>query len=217
MTLIRKSLLLIALLAVASGLRAQTSTTFTIHVIAPPSCVVTLNSSPISKTGLNLLAGQAGVVNFNVSACSAAAISTASATWDGVTLSVVAPFSVNITAAQATAGDHALILVIPTVQPVLTMNSPLELPNATVGQPYSVDLAQLAKLQKGGIPCQTCIFSSSSLSSGLSLSANGVITGTPTSSVAGGSFSFVVTDNPLLAMNETPAYFRTLPFRYRIR
>lgn len=217
MSLIRKSLLLITLLAVASGVRAQTSTTFTIHVVAPATCAVTLASSPISKSGTNLLAGQTGVVNFNISACSVASIATATASWDGIALSIVAPFAVNITAAQATAGDHALILTIPAVQPVLTMNSPLQLPNASVGQPYSADLASLTSLQKNGQPCSTCIFSSLNLPTGLSLSANGVITGSPASSVVGGSFSFVVTDNPLLAMNETPAYFRLLPFRYRIR
>lgn len=200
MTLIRKSLLLFALLAVAVSAKAQTSTTFTIHVIAPPTCVVTLNSSPISKSGLNLLAGQAGIVNFNVSACSVAAISTATASWDGVALSVVAPFAVNITAAQATAGDHALILVIPPVQPVLTMNTPVQLPNVIAGQSYSVDMASLTSLLKNGQPCTTCSFSSSNLPSGLTLSANGLVTGTPASSVVGGSFSFAVTDSsPLLA------------------
>lgn len=198
MTLIRKSLLLITLLAVAVSAKAQSTTTFSVTVVAPPNCTVTLASTPVSTSGSNLYAGQVGVVNFNISACSIASLATASATWDGTAIKLIAPFTLPVTAAQATVGAHSIVLTIPL--PMLTMNSPLELPNALVGQPYSVDLAQLAKLQKGGFPCQTCTFSSANLPSGLSLSANGLVTGTVASSVAGGSFSFSVVDNsPFLA------------------
>lgn len=198
MTLIRKSLLLIALLAVAVSAKAQSTTTFSVTVVAPPNCAVTLASTPVSTSGSNLYAGQAGVVNFNVSACSIASLATASATWDGTAVKLIAPFTLPVTAAQATVGSHSVVLTIPL--PMLTMNDPIQLPNAPMGQPYSVDLASLTNLQKGGHQCSTCTFSSANLPSGLTLSASGLVTGTPASSVVGGSFSFAVTDSsPMLA------------------
>lgn len=198
MTLIRKSLLLMALLAAAVSAKAQSTTTFSVTVVAPPNCVVTLASTPVSASGSNLYAGQVGAVNFNVSACSIASLATASATWDGTAVKLIAPFTLPVTAAQATVGAHSVVLTIPL--PMLTMNDPIQLPNAPMGQAYSADLAAISGLRKNGHPCSTCTFSSSSLASGLTLSADGHVTGIPTSSVAGGSFSFAVTDNsPLLA------------------
>lgn len=202
MTLIKKSLLLMALLAAAVSAKAQSTTTFSVTVVAPPACTVTA-STPVSVPGvIKLLAGQAGVVNFNVSACSIASLTTATATWDGTAIVVVAPFAVNVTAAQATLGTHSLVLTIP--QPLLTMNDPIQLPNAPMGQAYSADLAAISGLRKNGHPCSTCTFSSANLPSGLTLSASGIVTGTVASSVAGGSFSFNVTDSSPSTAKATP-------------
>ena len=187
-----KRILILAVLITLSTIATfgQSTTNFTITVVAPPSCVVTLAANPVSTSGTQLYAGQAGTLNFNVSACSIASVSTAKATWDGANLTVVAPFAVSISAAQATAGTHAVVLTIPL--PVLSMNDPIQLPNVTLGQSYSADLSSLIQLQKDGVSCTTCSFSAtSSLPSGLTLSPNGIVSGTPSGV---GSFTYTVTD-----------------------
>lgn len=186
----------------ALSLPAQNSTSFTVTVVAPPSCTVTLSSNPVSTSGANLYAGQAGVINFNISACSIAS-ATATATWDGTSTPTTfktspAALSVAITAGQATVGTHTLVLTIP--QPVLAMNSPVTLPNASPGKAYSANLAAAANLT-GGIPPYTFSLTSGSLPSGLTLSSNGTITGIP--SLAGSfTFGFTVKDSSGVALRK---------------
>lgn len=190
-----KKVLLIALLSLfaAFGVRAQSTTTFSITVQAPPSCTVTLAANPVSTSGSKLYSGQAGVINFNISACSIAG-SSATATWDGAatpTNFVAGPpaaLSVPVSAAQATVGTHSLVLTIPF--PVLSMTTPVTLPNAQVGVIYSANLASLSGLTGGTPPYNFSLDPATPLPSGLTLSSSGIISGTPTSSSGTGSLSF---------------------------
>src|SRR6266568_1815959 len=190
----RKLFFLGLLILFALPARAQTPTTFTITVVAPPTCTVTLVPNPVSTSGAKLYAGQAGTINFNVSACSSVS-SAATATWDGTatpTTFVASPvsLSVPISATQATVGTHNLILTIPL--PMLSMTTPVTLPNAKTGQTYSADLGALSSLSGGVPPYQFALDNGSSLPPGLSLSSSGLVTGIPSSA---GSFTFGYTVN----------------------
>ena len=191
--------LLAALLFCDLRVQAQSTTTFTITVQAPPSCTVTLASNPASASGANLYSGQVGVINFNISSCNPASAS-ATATWDGTALvltykaasgSTPASMSVAVTAAEATVGSHALVLTIPF--PVLALNTPVTLPNGKVGTNYSANLAALANV-RGGVPPYNFSATASSLPPGLSLSSSGVVSGVP-SSAGSFNFSFTVNDS----------------------
>lgn len=74
------------------------------------------------------------------------------------------------------------------------MNSPVTLPNATVGQNYTANLAQLTNLKGGVPPYSFSLNSGSSLPTGLSLQSSGVVTGTP-SGVGSSTFGFTVADS----------------------
>lgn len=186
------------LLFASFGAQAQTSTTFSITVSAPPSCVVTIAPNPVSTSGTKLYSGRAGVLNFNVSACSAFSLSTATATWDGASIVLSGSVSAAITAAQATVGTHSFILVIP--DPVMALKSPVTLPNGTVGVAYSVNLAQLTGLTGGVPPYTWTLDPTTPLPSGLTLSSNGAVVGTP-SGAGSKSVGFSVKDSSALAIH----------------
>lgn len=197
MTLIRKTLLLIALLsiAVSASAQSQTSNSVTVTVVAVPAAPV-ISVSPSNfyqntATSLTISVGSGGVS----SACTG--------TWDALALTLTftaatattpAKFTAPVTAAMtATLGSHSVVISCPL--PVLSMNSPLTLPNASVNQPYTADLASLTSLRENGQPCGGCSFSltSGSLPTGLSLSSSGVVHGTP-SGAGSFNFSFTVSD-----------------------
>lgn len=165
------------ILLAAVGTRAQTSTTFSITVQAPPSCVVTIAANPVSASGTRLYSGRAGTLNFNVSACAAFSLSTATATWDGASVVLSGSVSAAITAAQATVGTHSFILVIP--DPTMALKSPVALPNGQVGVAYSVNLAQLTGLTGGVPPYTWTLDPTTPLPPGLTLSSSGAVIGTP--------------------------------------
>jgi hypothetical protein len=128
--------------------------------------------------------------------------STCTAQWDSSALVVTysattQKLTATVTAAMtATLGPHTITLTC--TPPALTMNSPVILPNARLGQTYSADLASLAQL-KGGIPPYSFTLTSGSLPSGLSLSSAGVVTGTALSA-GSANFGFTVTDSSGAAM-----------------
>lgn len=181
----------------ALSLRAQTTTTFTITVVAPPSCTVTIAPNPNSTSGLKLYSGQAGTLNFNVSACPAFSLPTAITTWDGTPLVLSGSLSAAVTATEATVGTHSVVLTIP--QPVLSMTSPVTLPNGAVGVAYSVNLATLSGLTGGVPPYVFSLDPATPLPSGLSLSSSGLVTGTPFGA-GSNSFNFTVTDSSQLSL-----------------
>lgn len=97
--------------------------------------------------------------------------------------------SIAVPAGSTIVGNNPIIVSCP--MPVLTLNSPMQLPNAPViGQPYSADLAAISKAK---CPSGKCSFSLTSGPTWLSLSANGAVTGTP-SGVGSYSLTFDVTD-----------------------
>ena len=194
-------------LLAALGARAQTTTTFSITVQAPPSCAVTIAANPVSTSGLGLRSGVAGVLNFNISAC-AIASSTATATWDETstpTAFVASPaaLSVPITAAQATAGTHSLVLTIP--WPTLALNTPVTLPNGQAGTTYSANLATMAQVT-GTSTSQSFSLKSGALPSGLTLQSNGSVTGM-TRAAGTYSITYSVTDTSQLALRALHSKF----------
>jgi hypothetical protein len=187
------------ILLAAIGTRAQTTTTFSITVQAPPSCTVTIAPNPNSTSGLSLRSGVAGVLNFNISTCSIAS-ATATATWDGTstpTTYVASPaaLSVPISATQATVGNHSLVLTIP--WPTLALNSPVTLPNGQAGTAYNMSLVQKAAVT-GMSSSYSVSLKSGSLPPGLSLSSSGLVTGMP-SGAGSSTFTYTVTDTSQLA------------------
>jgi hypothetical protein len=97
--------------------------------------------------------------------------------------------------ASLSAAAHTMVISCPL--PALTMNTPVTLPNAIARQSYSADLASLAKLT-GGIPPYKFSLTGGSLPTGLALSSNGIVTGTP-SGAGSFSFGFTVTDSSQLS------------------
>lgn len=185
--------LLFVLVVAARGHAQGQSTSFNITVVAPPSCVVTLAPNPSSASGAQLYSGKAGTINFNISLCPMAS-SSATATWDGVASPAnfasgpPATLSAPITVAQATVGSHTLVLIIP--PPILSMTTPVTLPNGIVGAAYSVSLASLANVTGGLSPYIWTLDPTTPLPPGLSLSSSGVISGVASGT---GSFSFLFT------------------------
>jgi hypothetical protein len=119
--------------------------------------------------------------------CTARACGTLSSqTTIGVTYTAPAAVSANlavkITATSIADGTKTAFAAV-TVVPPPTIN-PTSLPNGVVGNPYSATLQEA-----GGVAPYSWFVSSGSLPQGLSLNADGTITGTPT---VGGNFSFTV-------------------------
>lgn len=185
------------ILLTAIGAQAQTSTTFTITVQAPPSCVVTIAPNPVSTSGTRLYSGRAGTLNFNVSACAAFSLSAATATWDGTSVTLSGSLSAAITPAQATVGTHSFVLVIP--DPTMALKSPVTLPNGKVGTAYSVNVAALSGLTGGVPPYTWTLDPATPLPSGLTLSSSGIVAGSP-SGVGSFSVRFTVRDASGLAI-----------------
>ena len=186
---------LIALTALfCPTLRAQNSNSVTVTVVAPPTWT-------ISVTPGSYYQNKSATMNITVTA--GTVVNTCTATWDSTPLPLTFPSPipanpVTITAAvsaamTATLGNHAVVLTCPL--PVLTMNSPVTLPNAQAGQTFTASLASLAN-PRGGIPPYT--FLCSGLPTGLSCSSSGVVSGMP-SGAGSSTFNFTVTDSSGLA------------------
>lgn len=98
--------------------------------------------------------------------------------------------SIAVPAGKVISGPNPIIVSCPLA--VLTMNSPVQLPNAVVGQPYTADLRNWTAPACAG----QCNFSLLSAPTWLTLSASGVIGGVP-SSLGSASFTFTVTDSAI--------------------
>lgn len=109
-------------------------------------------------------------------------------------------YTIPASAGSSAGASHTL--TVSCTAPVLTMNSPVALPNGQVGTTYSSSLPLMSKIT-GGIPPYTWTLSSGSLPMGLTLSPSGAITGTPSSP---GSFNFTATasDSSGLAIHQKP-------------
>lgn len=174
---------------------AQTSNSVTVTVQAVPAALV------ISVAPLNYYQGMA--TSLTVTVGSGGVSSSCTGTWDTSALTLTftaasgstpAKFTAPVTAVMtASLGSHAILITCPL--PVLSLNSPVTLPNFQLGQQYTADLASLTAV-KGGTAPYTFSLSSGSLPTGLTLSAGGAVTGTP--SGAGCfkcSFGFTVMDS----------------------
>jgi hypothetical protein len=96
-----------------------------------------------------------------------------------------------VPAGKVVVGNNPIIVSCPL--PVLTMNSPVQLPNAQAGQPFSADLNAIAQSSCLNVQCS---FSLVSAPTWLIMSAGGVVSGTP-SGAGSASFTFTVSPAPL--------------------
>jgi hypothetical protein len=96
----------------------------------------------------------------------------------------------------------SLTITAPAAAPVITTTS---LPNGQVGTAYSTSLAA-----SGGTQPYTWSLTSGALPAGLSLSAGGVISGTPTAAVSGTSLIFMVTDSEQPAQSQSATLSLTI-------
>jgi hypothetical protein len=193
----RKWIALVVLLLVAVGAKAQTQTT-TITIVAPAS-LGTITPTPShfyqnTAAPISLASSSSG---FNASCTATVGTTALPVTYSSTTLALTA----NLTAAM-TSTLGSLTITITCTPAALTMNSPVVLPNALVGQSYSASLATATGLS-GGVPPYTWTVNSGSLPAGLTLSSSGVITGTPSSS-GSSTFGFKVTDSSGFALFVDP-------------
>lgn len=188
----KKIVLLVAffLSAISTFAQSQSSNSVVLKVIALPPCSI----SAIAPT--QAYAGQA--VNMTITGAGYASGSTVS--YDGATLTSTIASATSITltipAASVTLGNHTIIVNCSV--PLLSMTSPVTLPNAKAGTSYSANLATLSGLT-GGVPPYKFSLSSGTLPTGLSLSSNGNVLGTP-SGAGSFNFGFTVKDSSGLTL-----------------
>lgn len=195
-----KKLLAVAILLFAAiGARAQNSNTVTVQVIPPPTWTITVSPGSYyqSQPKTMTITVTAGVV-----------VNTCTATWDALNLPLTFPSPipanpVTLTAAVSAVmttglGNHSVFITCP--QPVLTMNSPVTLPNGMVGASYSASLASVANLSGGLPPYTWSLDPTTPLPPGLSLSSSGVVSGVA-SGTGSFNFSFTVQDSSGLALH----------------
>jgi large repetitive protein len=175
---------------------AQNSNSVTVTVVPPPSWTITVSPG-------NYYQNKAATMTITVTA--GPVVNTCTATWDSTPLGLTFPSSLTnpvaltaaVTAAMtATTGSHTVFISCPL--PVLTLNTPVALPNGVVGKTYSANLGSLTGLT-GGIPPYSWSLSSGALPTGLSLSSSGVVSGTP-SGVGSFNWGFTVKDSSGLAL-----------------
>jgi len=175
---------LVLITALAAQNQDSNSVIFTVQALPPGPTITTIapaKSYPgaavnMTISGTNFAAGC--VVNYDAAPTPAVI---ASAT--NITLT--------IPAAKVTLGTHTIVVSCPL--PVLSLNSPVTLPNAQVGKAYSADLKSLAGVS-GGVPPYNFSLVTGGLPTGLSLSSGGAVAG---SAALSGTFSFdyTVTDS----------------------
>lgn len=178
-------LLVISFLPVFARAQAQTSNTVPFSVVALPSAPTITSIAPksayaggpavsLTVTGTNFTATGC-TVDFDATVLVSTFVSTTSMTATIPATSI------------ATVGSHNITVVC--TPPLLSLESPVALPNGTSGQVYSANLGMLAGVS-GGVAPYNFSLASGSLPTGLSLSSAGIIGGTPSST---GSFNFTYT------------------------
>lgn len=189
-----KKLLAVSIfLLCALGTRAQNSNSVTVTVVAPPTWTISVSPGSYYQN-------KAATMTITVSA--GTVVNTCTATWDALNLPLTFPNPipanpVTLTAAVSTAmtatlGNHSVFITCPL--PVLTMNSPVALPNGMAGTFYNANLGQLAQVQGGTPPYSYSLDPTTPLPIGLTLSSSGVVSGTP-SGAGSSTFAFTVTDS----------------------
>jgi hypothetical protein len=188
--------------------RSQTQTT-TITIVAPASLgTVTPTPTHFYQNTAAPISFASSTNGFN-SSCTVTVGSTAlPVTYSATTQALTG----NLTAAMTSGAVNSTVTITLTctVTP-LTMQTPVVLPNATVGLSYSVSLQSVTGLT-GGVPPYKWTVSLGSLPPGLTLSSSGIVAGVPSSS-GSSTFGFTVTDSSGLAMNFNPRVFDFLSFR----
>jgi len=173
--------------------------------VTPPvagavGAIVAANSSANPIT-LNLSGGAAT----SVAVASAASHGTATASGTSITYTPTAGYSgadsFTYTATNGSGTSSAATITITINAPTLTL-SPSTLPSGTVGMSYSQSATA-----SGGTAPYTYAITSGSLPPGLSLSASGALSGTPTTS---GSFNFTVTATDTYGASGARAYAGTI-------
>ena len=196
-----------------SGQPAQSQSatlTLTITAAAP---VITTTSLPNGQVGTAysaMLAATGGTTPYTWSLTSGTLPAGLSLSASGVisgtpTATVNAAsltFKVTDSGQPAQSQSATLTLTITAAAPVITTTS---LPNGQVGTAYSAALAAT-----GGTTPYTWSLTSGTLPAGLSLSASGVISGTPTATVNAASLTFKVTDSGQPAQSQSATLTLTI-------
>lgn len=180
---------------------AQTSGPLPFTAVTPPPPPVLTSLGGLSPSG-KIYTGAVMSINGTgfISAC---VVNVDGAAQPSATYSFQSATLINFTvpASVGSSAGTAHTLTVSCTQPALTFNTNTNiLPNAKAGVPYSADLSVLLGVS-GGLPPYTWILSNGSLPTGLSLSANGVVSGTP-SAVGSTSFTVTVKDNSGLTIKE---------------
>lgn len=195
-----KKLVTVALLVLfcALGSPAQTSNSLPFTAVTPPPPPVLTTLGNLSPTG-KIYTGQ--VMPINGTGFTASCVVNV----DGIAqpassfvFSSATLINFTVPASLGSSSGTAHTLTVSCAAPALTLNSPVTLPNATVGVSYSASLATATGIT-GGVPPYAWTLSSGSLPTGLSLSPSGAITGTPQSS-GSSTFGFTVTDSSGLTL-----------------
>lgn len=190
-----RALSLLAVLLCAFSLEAQTQSSNIVNLtgVAPPA-------APAITPPLVPASGYVGLAT-NVNVTGTGFLSNCTATLNGasvpITFNSTTSITLNIPAGKVVLGNNPV--QINCSLPLLTMNSPVTLPNATVGLSYSQSLASLAAVTGGLPPYTFSCDSPCSLPTGLTLSASGVVSGLP-SGAGSFNFGFTVTDSSGLAL-----------------
>lgn len=198
----RKWIILCVVLLLGGVARAQTSNSLPFTAVTPPPAPSLTSLGNLSPTG-KIYTGQVMPINGSgfTSSCVVNVDGTAQ---PGTTYAFSSPTLINFTIPTSlgslTGVAHTVTVSCPLA--VLTMNTPVAIPNAKVGVSFTANLGQLAQVQ-GGTPPLTYSLTTGALPTGLTLSPSGVVTGVP-SSAGLFTFSFLVKDSSGLTLRIEP-------------
>jgi hypothetical protein len=175
---------------------------------------------PTVTLGAIPLAGTVPLTATPAESSSGVTITSVQFTLDGAPLNAAvtaAPYTTNWNTTATSNGTHAIgatatnsagqtgssatvsVLVNNSANPPpMTIITPVTLPTATQGAAYTANLAQIDQLT-GGVPPYTFALSSGSLPGNLTLSAAGIISGTP-NVIGTFNFGYIITDSSGTAM-----------------
>lgn len=189
----RKSLLLLlASICLAPFASAQVSSN-PVQITGVPLPTLQIND----PSPLNGYVGSAGTYTITASTGSTF-VSACTATFQGVAVTATFVDSTHLKLAipsgKIVVGNTANPIIVTCPTPILSQNSPVQLPNATVGTTYSASLSTILA-PKGGLPPYHYSVVSGSLPTGLTLSDSGNVTGTPSGAAGNVNFNIQVKDS----------------------
>lgn len=194
----------IILCSVSAFAQNQTSNSSAFTAVTPPAAPTITSLTGLSASGKIYTGTKMPIIGTGYSSSCVVnvdGVAQAASTFVFVSSTEI-DFTIPASLGSSAGTAHTATVSCPT--PVLAMNAntPVILPNATHGVPYSADLVQLSKLTGGIQPYNISCDSPCGLPAmGLSLSPLGVINGTP-SGIGSVPFSATVKDSSGLAISK---------------